>query len=161
MAVNLAPPDPARLFPVAGVELGIAMAGVKKPGRKDLLVMRLAPGACVAGVFTRNRFCAAPVLLAASGAGWTMFDITGRTMLQRLIPDEKLTRTLAQHLNAQIAAGAQAVQVGTAAFVNPRVCPEIVAGLERFCATRGVAIRELIGAAHRAGEPAEAPVWTG
>jgi dihydroorotate dehydrogenase (NAD+) catalytic subunit len=58
-------------------------------------------------------------------------------------------------------AGAQAVQVGTAAFVNPRVCPEIVAGLERFCATRGVTIRELIGAAHRAGEPAEAPVWTG
>jgi glutamate N-acetyltransferase/amino-acid N-acetyltransferase len=40
------------------------MAGVKKPGRKDLLVMRLAPGAAVAGVFTRNRFCAAPVVLA-------------------------------------------------------------------------------------------------
>lgn len=40
------------------------MAGVKKPGRRDLLVMRLAPGAQVAGVFTRNRFCAAPVLLA-------------------------------------------------------------------------------------------------
>jgi dihydroorotate dehydrogenase (NAD+) catalytic subunit len=58
-------------------------------------------------------------------------------------------------------AGAQAVQVGTAAFVNPRVCPEIVAGLERFCATRAVTIRELIGAAHRAGELVEAPVWTG
>ena len=40
------------------------MAGVKKPDRKDLLVLRLAPGAAVAGVFTRNRFCAAPVLLA-------------------------------------------------------------------------------------------------
>ena len=40
------------------------MAGIKKPGRKDLLVMRLAPGAAVAGVFTRNRFCAAPVILA-------------------------------------------------------------------------------------------------
>ena len=40
------------------------MAGIKKPGRKDLLVMRLAPGSAVAGVFTRNRFCAAPVLLA-------------------------------------------------------------------------------------------------
>lgn len=40
------------------------MAGIKKAGRKDLLVMRLAPGATVAGVFTRNRFCAAPVLLA-------------------------------------------------------------------------------------------------
>ena len=40
------------------------MAGIKKPGRKDLVVMRLAPGAAVAGVFTRNRFCAAPVILA-------------------------------------------------------------------------------------------------
>jgi glutamate N-acetyltransferase / amino-acid N-acetyltransferase len=64
MAVNLPPPAPASLFPVPGVELGIAMAGIKKPGRKDLLVMRLAPGAAVAGVFTKNRFCAAPVLLA-------------------------------------------------------------------------------------------------
>src|SRR5688572_16078850 len=40
------------------------MAGVKKPGRKDLLVLRLASGSAVAGVFTRNRFCAAPVILA-------------------------------------------------------------------------------------------------
>src|SRR6188768_4127089 len=64
MAVNLAAPDPASLHAVPGVELGVAMAGIKKPGRKDLLVMRLAPGAAVAGVFTRNRFCAAPVILA-------------------------------------------------------------------------------------------------
>jgi glutamate N-acetyltransferase/amino-acid N-acetyltransferase len=64
MAVNLPPPDPGALRPVAGVELGVAMAGVKKANRKDLLVMRLAPGAKAAGVFTRNRFCAAPVLLA-------------------------------------------------------------------------------------------------
>ena len=64
MAVNLLPPDPASLHPIAGVELGVAMAGVKKPGRKDLLVMRVAPGTAVAGVFTRNRFCAAPVMLA-------------------------------------------------------------------------------------------------
>ncbi len=64
MAVNLRAPDPAQLHPVAGVELGIAMAGVRKAGRKDLLVMRVAPGASIAGVFTRNRFCAAPVLLA-------------------------------------------------------------------------------------------------
>jgi glutamate N-acetyltransferase/amino-acid N-acetyltransferase len=63
VAVNLPPPQPGSLHPVAGVELGVAMAGVKKPGRKDLLVMRLAPGAAVAGVFTKNRFCAAPVLL--------------------------------------------------------------------------------------------------
>ena len=63
MAVNLSPPRPESLHPVAGVELGVAMAGVRKAGRKDLLVMRLAPGAAVAGVFTKNRFCAAPVLV--------------------------------------------------------------------------------------------------
>jgi glutamate N-acetyltransferase / amino-acid N-acetyltransferase len=50
-------------LPVAGVELGVAMAGIRKADRKDLLVMRLAEGAVVAGVFTQNRFCAAPVLL--------------------------------------------------------------------------------------------------
>lgn len=64
MAVNLPAPQARSLHPVAGVELGIAMAGIKKPGRRDMLVMRLAPGATVAGVFTRNRFCAAPVILA-------------------------------------------------------------------------------------------------
>jgi glutamate N-acetyltransferase / amino-acid N-acetyltransferase len=63
VAVNLEAPKADSLLPIAGVELGVAMAGVKKPGRKDLLVMRLAPGTAVAGVFTRNRFCAAPVLL--------------------------------------------------------------------------------------------------
>jgi len=63
VAVNLPSPDPSSLHPVPGVELGVAMAGIKKAGRKDLLVMRLAPGAAVAGVFTRNRFCAAPVLV--------------------------------------------------------------------------------------------------
>jgi glutamate N-acetyltransferase/amino-acid N-acetyltransferase len=64
MAVNLPPPDPASLHPVAGVTPGVAMAAIKKPGRKDLLVIRLDAGAAVAGVFTQNRFCAAPVILA-------------------------------------------------------------------------------------------------
>ena len=64
MAVNLLPPDPMAMHPVAGVELGVAMAGVRTPNRKDLLVMRIAKGSAVAGVFTRNRFCAAPVTLA-------------------------------------------------------------------------------------------------
>jgi glutamate N-acetyltransferase/amino-acid N-acetyltransferase len=64
MAVNLPAPDPAQLLAVPGVELGVAMAGVRKPGRKDLLVARLASGTVVAGVFTRNRFPAAPVVLA-------------------------------------------------------------------------------------------------
>ncbi len=64
MAVNLPAPDPAQLLVVAGIELGVARAGIRKPGRKDLLVARLAPGTTVAAVFTRNRFPAAPVLLA-------------------------------------------------------------------------------------------------
>lgn len=64
MPVNLQAPRPEDLHPVTGVELGIAEAGIKKPNRKDLLVIRLAEGARVAGVFTRNRFCAAPVVLA-------------------------------------------------------------------------------------------------
>jgi glutamate N-acetyltransferase/amino-acid N-acetyltransferase len=61
MAVNLPLPVAAELKPVAGLELGFAEAGIRKPNRKDLLVMKLAPSATVAGVFTKNRFCAAPV----------------------------------------------------------------------------------------------------
>ncbi len=61
MAVNSPLPVAASLRPVAGIELGHAEAGVRKPDRKDVLVMKLAPTANVAGVFTTNRFCAAPV----------------------------------------------------------------------------------------------------
>jgi len=73
MPVNLSAPVAASLLPVAGVSLGIAEAGIKRPNRKDLLVIKLEEGATVAGVFTTNRFCAAPVTLAkdhlASGKG--------------------------------------------------------------------------------------------
>jgi glutamate N-acetyltransferase/amino-acid N-acetyltransferase len=61
MPVNLSAPNPADLLPIAGVRLGVAEAGVRKANRKDLTVMLLAEGASVAGVFTQNRFCAAPV----------------------------------------------------------------------------------------------------
>ena len=54
MAVNLAPPNAAALHAVGGIDLRVAMAGIKKPGRKDLLVMRLGPRSEVAGVFTQN-----------------------------------------------------------------------------------------------------------
>jgi glutamate N-acetyltransferase/amino-acid N-acetyltransferase len=73
MPVNLAAPDPATLMPVAGVELGWAEAGMRKAARKDLLLIRIAPGAAVGAVFTANRFCAAPVQVCrahlASGRG--------------------------------------------------------------------------------------------
>lgn len=63
MPVNLQTPDPKDLHAVPGVKLGIAMAGVRKANRRDLTVITLAEGSQVAGVFTSNRFCAAPVQL--------------------------------------------------------------------------------------------------
>ncbi len=73
MPVNLSTPVAAQLLPVAGVSLGTAEAGIKRAERKDLLVIKLDEGASVAGVFTTNRFCAAPVTLArehlAAGKG--------------------------------------------------------------------------------------------
>jgi glutamate N-acetyltransferase / amino-acid N-acetyltransferase len=61
MAVNLLAPDPVNLHPVAGVKIGVAEAGIRKANRKDLSVVLLDAGASVAGVFTQNRYCAAPV----------------------------------------------------------------------------------------------------
>lgn len=61
MAVGLGPLP--TLHPVPGFQLGIASAGIKRPGRKDVVIMRLAEGAQIAGVTTTNAFCAAPVLL--------------------------------------------------------------------------------------------------
>jgi glutamate N-acetyltransferase/amino-acid N-acetyltransferase len=63
MPVNLQSPAVGELFPISGVKLGITEAHIRKPNRKDLLVMQLAPSSRVAGVFTQNRFCAAPVVL--------------------------------------------------------------------------------------------------
>ena len=61
MPVNLPALDPAALHPVRGVRIGVAEAGIRKANRKDLTVFLLDEGTSVAGVFTQNRFCAAPV----------------------------------------------------------------------------------------------------
>jgi glutamate N-acetyltransferase/amino-acid N-acetyltransferase len=61
MPVNLPAPNPAELFPIAGVAIGITEAGIRKANRKDLTVVLIDAGASVSGVFTQNRFCAAPV----------------------------------------------------------------------------------------------------
>ncbi|MEI8034796.1 MAG: bifunctional glutamate N-acetyltransferase/amino-acid acetyltransferase ArgJ [Betaproteobacteria bacterium] len=63
MPVNLPAAESITLHPVNGVRLGIAKANIRKPDRKDLLVMLLEEGTQVSGVFTQNRFCAAPVLV--------------------------------------------------------------------------------------------------
>ncbi|HYH40414.1 MAG TPA: bifunctional glutamate N-acetyltransferase/amino-acid acetyltransferase ArgJ [Burkholderiales bacterium] len=64
MPVNLSAPDPGSLHPVGGVTLGVAEAGIRKANRKDLLVLLVDAGAHVGAVFTQNRFCAAPVIVA-------------------------------------------------------------------------------------------------
>ena len=73
MSVNLKAPNPAELHAVAGLRIGVTEAGIRKPNRKDLSVVLIEPGASVAGVFTQNRFCAAPVQICrehlASGQG--------------------------------------------------------------------------------------------
>ena len=61
MPVHLSPPQAADIHAVPGVRMGVAEAGIRKPGRKDLTVFLLDEGTAVAGVFTQNRFCAAPV----------------------------------------------------------------------------------------------------
>ena len=63
MPVKLTAPQAASLLPVSGIQLGFAKAHVRKPNRKDVLVIKLAEDSRVAGVFTLNRFCAAPVIL--------------------------------------------------------------------------------------------------
>lgn len=73
MSVNLPAPNPVELYPVAGLRIGVTEAGVRKVSRKDLTVVLIDKGASVSGVFTQNRFCAAPVQICrehlASGAG--------------------------------------------------------------------------------------------
>lgn len=77
MPVNLQAPIPSELKPVAGLRLGIAMAGVRKANRRDVLVVELAQGSQVAGVFTTNRFCAAPVQICREHLALAKADKSG------------------------------------------------------------------------------------
>ena len=61
MAVNLPSPNPSELYPIRGLRIGVTEAGIRKANRKDLTVVLIDEGASVSGVFTQNRFCAAPV----------------------------------------------------------------------------------------------------
>ena len=73
MTVNLGTPNSEQLYAIAGLRIGVAEAGVRKVNRKDLTVVLIEAGASVSGVFTQNRFCAAPVQICrehlASGLG--------------------------------------------------------------------------------------------
>ncbi len=69
MAVNLQAPDASALHAVRGVRIGVAEAGMRKSGRRDLTVFSFDAATQVAGVFTRNRFCAAPVQVCREHLG--------------------------------------------------------------------------------------------
>lgn len=135
MAVNLAPPDPASLRPVAGVELGAAEAGIRKPGRRDLLVMRLRAGAAVAGVFTRNRFCAAPVVLARrhlNAARGARVAVVNTGNANAGTGEDGLARALMVCEHAARALGCRVDEVipfSTGVIMEPLPVQRIVAGL--------------------------------
>jgi len=145
MAVNLAPPDPAALEPVAGVELGVAMAGIRKAERRDLLVMRLAPGSTIAGVFTKNRFCAAPVTLALRhlSAGWEARGLvinTGNanagTGEDGLVRARAVCEGLARALGCAVE---QVLPFSTGVIMEPLPVERILAGLPAAVADLHVA----------------------
>jgi glutamate N-acetyltransferase/amino-acid N-acetyltransferase len=94
MPVNLYTPDAKTLLPVSGVALGVTEAGIRKQNRKDLLVIALDDGARVAGVFTQNRFCAAPVVVA-------------RQHLTMLDPDASIRALVVNTGNANAGTGKQ------------------------------------------------------
>jgi glutamate N-acetyltransferase/amino-acid N-acetyltransferase len=133
MAVGLPPPDPASLLPVRGVELGVAMAGIRKADRTDLLVMRLAPGCTVAGVFTRNRFCAAPVIVAKRhlrhGARALVINTgnanagTGKEGLKHAL---EVCRAAARHLGCDLR---QVLPFSTGVIMEPLPVERITAAL--------------------------------
>jgi glutamate N-acetyltransferase/amino-acid N-acetyltransferase len=135
MPVHLSPPNPADLHPVAGLRLGIAEAGVRKANRKDLTVVLLDDGAAVAGVFTQNRFCAAPVQICrthlAAGFGVRAILInTGNANAGT--GDDGLARAhstcvaLAQHLDI---APEQVLPFSTGVIMEPLPADRIIAGL--------------------------------
>ena len=139
MAVNSPLPVASALKPVAGIEIGFAEAGIKKPNRKDVLVMKVAPTATVAGVFTLNRFCAAPVQIAK--AHLAAAKESGKPIAALLINTGnanagtgELGLSLANETCAALAAqlGCDASQIlpfSTGVILEPLPADRIIAGL--------------------------------
>jgi glutamate N-acetyltransferase/amino-acid N-acetyltransferase len=134
MAVNLRAPEAAQLHPVAGVRIGVAEAGIRKANRKDLTVFLLDPGAAVAGVFTRNRFCAAPVQVCrehlAGGDIRALVINTGNanagTGEEGLVRARATCIALARHLEI---APQQVLPFSTGVIMEPLPVDRVQAGL--------------------------------
>lgn len=140
MPVNLSAPEASALHCVPGVALGIAEAGIRKAGRKDLLVMRLDAGARVAAVFTQNRFCAAPVTVArkhlgASDSIRALVVNTGNANAgtgERGVADAKaVCEALADFMGCP---SSQILPFSTGVIMEPLPVERIVAGLPRCLA---------------------------
>ncbi len=135
MAVNWTAPSAVSLLPVPGVRIGVAEAGVRKANRKDLTVFLLDEGSAVGGVFTQNRYCAAPVQvcrehLATSSAIRAMVINTGNANAGTGAPGLAHARQTCDALAAQL--GLQPQQVlpfSTGVIMEPLPVDRIVAGL--------------------------------
>ncbi|MBB3004495.1 bifunctional glutamate N-acetyltransferase/amino-acid acetyltransferase ArgJ [Paraburkholderia tropica] len=146
MAVNFPSIDPAQLHPVAGVTLGWAEAHIRKPNRKDLLVISVDESASVSGVFTLNRFCAAPVTVCrehlanvrAGGKGIRALVInTGNANAGTGEPGMANTRATCDAL-AKLAGiePSQVLPFSTGVILEPLPIDRLVAGLPAALANR-------------------------
>ncbi|TWO68860.1 bifunctional glutamate N-acetyltransferase/amino-acid acetyltransferase ArgJ [Caenimonas sedimenti] len=134
MAVNLSAPTAAALHPVPGVRIGVTEAGIRKANRKDLTVFLLDEGASVGGVFTKNRFCAAPVQVCrehlAHGDIRAMLINTGNanagTGEDGMVRARATCIALARHLNL---APEQVLPFSTGVIMEPLPADRIEAGL--------------------------------
>jgi glutamate N-acetyltransferase/amino-acid N-acetyltransferase len=144
MPVNLAPPNPADLLPIAGLRIGVVEAGIRKVGHKDLTLFLLDAGASVGAVFTSNRFCAAPVQICqshlASGAAIRALLInTGNanagTGADGLARARSTCEALAQRLGIE---AAQVLPFSTGVIMESLPAERIIAGLDAAIAAAQV-----------------------
>jgi len=140
MPVNFTPALPEQLLPIKGVTLGIAEASIRKPGRKDLLVIVLDDGGTVTGVFTQNDFCAAPVTVAREHLSALDSHSSIRALVintgcanagtgERGVEDARTT--CAETARLLGCATKQVLPFSTGVIMEPLPLPKIVTGLPR------------------------------
>ena len=134
MPVLLSPPEAAALLPVPGVRLGVTEAGVRKVNRKDLTLIELAPGSRVAGVFTQNRFCAAPVQVCKAnlpaGSIRALIINTGVANAGTGEPGLAAARATCEAVAGQLGVSAsQVLPFSTGVILEPLPVERLVAGL--------------------------------
>ena len=135
MPVNYTTPAPEALFPVAGIRLGLAEAGIRKANRRDLTLLALDAGTTVAGVFTENRFCAAPVQvcrrhLAADGGVRALVVNTGIANAGTGEPGLQAAEATCAAVAEVLGIGdAQVLPFSTGVILEPLPVERLIAGL--------------------------------